>query len=76
MSSEYNTQSNRPESFLSKANKSSKIKVEIDERKFVTDIETESLEKKFDQLAKTSVLKDETLSANVSKLAALKKSKE
>jgi hypothetical protein len=51
-------------------------KIEIDDRKFITEVKTDSLEKKFDDLGKTTVAKDEGLSANVSKLASLKKSKE
>lgn len=51
-------------------------KIEIDDRKFITEVKTDSLEKKFDDLGKTTLAKDESLSANVSKLASLKKSKE
>lgn len=51
-------------------------KIEIDDRKFITEVKTDSLEKKFDGLGKTTVAMDESLSANVSKLASLKKSKE
>ncbi len=51
-------------------------KIEIDDRKFITEVKTDTLEKKFDDLGKTTVAKDEGLSANVSKLASLKKSKE
>jgi len=51
-------------------------KIEIDDRKFITEVKTDSLEKKFDDLGKTTVSKDEGLSANVSKLASLKRSKE
>jgi len=74
----------KPVSFISRAssensNKSSfggLRKIEIDDRKFITEVKTDSLEKKFDDLGKTTVAKDEGLSANVSKLASLKKSKE
>lgn len=51
-------------------------KIEIDDRMFITEVKTDSLEKKFNDLGKTTVSKDENLSANVSKLASLKKSKE
>jgi len=51
-------------------------KIEIDDRKFITEVKTDTLEKKFDDLGKTTLAKDEGLSANVSKLASLKKSKE
>lgn len=51
-------------------------RIEIDDRKFITEVKTDSLEKKFDDLGKTTVAKDESLSANVSKLASLKKSRE
>ena len=51
-------------------------KIEIDDRKFITEVKTDSLEKKFDDLGKTTLAKDDALSANVSKLASLKKSKE
>lgn len=65
----------------SKSNETAQItprisKIEIDDRKFITEVKTDSLEKKFDDLGKTTVAKDEGLSANVSKLASLKKSKE
>lgn len=51
-------------------------KIEIDDRMFITEVKTDSLEKKFNDLGKTIVSKDESLSGNVSKLASLKKSKE
>lgn len=79
----------KPTSFLSKAtsereqktsseNKSERVnrKIEIDDRKFITEVKTDSLEKKFNELGKKTVALDEGLSANVSKLASLKKSKE
>jgi hypothetical protein len=49
-------------------------RIEIDDRKFITEMTTDNLEKKYDDLGKTTVAKDEGLSANVSKLASLKKS--
>ena len=49
-------------------------RIEIDDRKFITEVQTDTLEKKYDDLGKTTVAKDEGLSANVSKLASLKKS--
>jgi len=55
-----------------KANK----KIEIDEKKFITEIQTDTLEKKFNDLGKKTVAQDESLGANVSKLASLKKNKE
>jgi hypothetical protein len=51
-------------------------KIEIDDRKFITEVKTDSLEKKFDDLGKTTLAKDDALSANVNKLASLKKTKE
>jgi len=48
-------------------------KIEIDDSKFITEVKTDSLEKKFDDLGNTTVAKDESLSANVNKLASLKK---
>lgn len=51
-------------------------KIEIDDRMFITEVKTDSLEKKFNDLGKTIISKDESLSGNVSKLASLKKSKE
>lgn len=51
-------------------------KIDIDDRKFITEVKTDSLEKKFDDLGKTTLAKDEGLSANVSKLASLKRTKE
>ncbi|NBP56184.1 hypothetical protein EBU71_06565 [bacterium] len=50
--------------------------IEIDDRMFVTELKTDNLEKKFNVLGKTTISKDESLSANVSKLASLKKPKE
>lgn len=63
---------------ISPQSKQEKInrKIEIDDRKFITEVKTDSLEKKFDDLGKTTLAKDEGLSANVSKLASLKKSRE
>ena len=49
-------------------------RIEIDDSKFITEMTTDNLEKKYDDLGKTTVAKDEGLSANVSKLASLKKS--
>jgi len=74
----------KPVSFISRASSENSNKgsfgglrkIEIDDRKFITEVKTDSLEKKFDDLGKTTVAKDEGLSANVSKLASLKKSKE
>lgn len=75
-----NASSEKPTSFLSKANTETKQeknrKIEIDDRKFITDIKTDSLEKKFDELGNKMVTKDENLSANINKLASLKKNKE
>ncbi len=51
-------------------------KIEIDEKKFITEIQTDTLEKKFNDLGKKIVAQDESLGANVSKLASLKKNKE
>ena len=73
------SQQEKPTSFLTKAVREEKNinrKIEIDDRKFITDIKTDTLEKKFDELGKKTVSQDESLSANVSKLASLKKSKE
>lgn len=72
-------QHEKPISFLSQANKEEKKlnkKIEIDDKKFITEIKTDTLEKKFNELGKKTVAQDESLSANVSKLASLKKSKE
>jgi hypothetical protein len=71
----------KPKAFLSqiekpKEEKIIKRKIEIDDRKFITEIKTDTLEKKFDELTTTTVSKDENLSSNVNKLASLKKSKE
>lgn len=72
-------QQEKPISFLSQVNKEEKKpnkKIEIDDKKFITEIKTDTLEKKFNELGKKTVAQDEGLSANVSKLASLKKSKE
>lgn len=71
----------KPVSFLSRTAEQKPIyggvrKIEIDDSKFITEVKTDSLEKKFDDLGNTTVAKDESLSANVNKLASLKKSKE
>ncbi len=72
----------KPKAFLSQIEtskeplKDTKRKIEIDDRKFITEIKTDTLEKKFDELTKTTIAKDENLNANVNKLASLKKSKE
>ena len=70
----------KPISFLSRAEQKPIYggvrKIEIDDSKFITEVKTDSLEKKFDDLGNTTVAKDESLSANVNKLASLKKSKE
>lgn len=74
-----NVQQDKPVSFLAKTVKEEKTgnkKIEINERKFITEIKTDTLEKKFNELGKKIVAQDESLSANVSKLASLKKSKE
>lgn len=67
---------NKPSTETINTSHSSLRKIEIDDRKFITEVKTDSLEKKFDDLGKTTLAKDEALSANVSKLASLKKSKE
>jgi hypothetical protein len=71
----------KPVSFLSRTAEQKPIyggvrNIKIDDSKFITEVKTDSLEKKFDDLGNTTVAKDESLSANVNKLASLKKSKE
>lgn len=51
----------------------SKPKIEIDDRKFISELKTDSLEKKFaTELGTTTTVTDNELSANVSKLSMLK----
>lgn len=51
----------------------SKPKIEIDDRKFISELKTDSLEKKFaSELGTTTTVTDNELSANVSKLSMLK----
>ena len=79
ISNTISNQQEKPPSFLSQVNKEEKKinkKIEIDDKKFITEIKTDTLEKKFNELGKKTVAQDESLSANVSKLASLKKSKE
>lgn len=60
-------------SFFKNESKQRKL-VEIDEKKFVTDISTNSLEKKGKDLGTKTTVEDD-VGSSVSKLAALKKNK-
>lgn len=71
------TSTEKPVSFLSKVQQEKvSRKIEIDDRTFITDVKTDTLEKKFDELGKKTVAQDTKLSANVNKLASLKKARE
>lgn len=63
----------QPNSFFSK-NKSSENnnKITIDERKFVTDIKTSDMEKKYDNLGETKV-SEENIQSSIDKLKNIKR---
>jgi hypothetical protein len=66
----------RPTSFLSKNKNakevSQKIDIDIDERKIVTKINTDNLEKKYDSLAQTQVSQND-IGESINKLKNLKR---
>jgi hypothetical protein len=67
----YGAQLNKSESFFKK-NQIPINNIKIDDTKYVTDISTKGLEKKYDSLGETSVSKNDTITS-VNKLKNLKR---
>lgn len=69
----YNVVNNRPKNFFDTSEDNAKInKIAIDNSKFVSDIKTDNLEKKYDTLGDTKQT-TETINESVNKLKNLKR---
>lgn len=68
----YATTANKPESFFEKNKTTKSNDIKIDDTKYVTNINTEGLEKKYDTLGETTVSTDDTINS-VNKLKNLKR---
>ena len=68
----YDTSNNKNKLFTSQKNNDSKSKIIIDDSKFVLDIKTDSLEKKYDSLGDIKKT-EEKIDQSISKLKQLKR---
>jgi hypothetical protein len=68
----YAAVSNKPESFLKQNQMPVNNNIKIDDKKYVTNIDTKGLEKKYDSLGETSVSQNDTI-ISVNKLKNLKR---
>jgi hypothetical protein len=68
----YGNTSNKPESFFKKHQTPINNNIKIDDTKYVTNIDTKGLEKKYDNLGETSISKNDTI-ISVNKLKNLKR---
>jgi hypothetical protein len=71
-SSSQQVSGSQPNSFFSKNKNTENNKITIDERKFVTDIKTSGMEKKYDNLGETKV-SDENIQSSIDKLKNIKR---